>query len=213
MDPSRHFHGGRHHALPRRSAPRVSSVIALHERASDLRAARISSYRFVMLTPRSILLALVAVTALGCAKHPAAQPVPLPLPPPVPWSAPAPPPPVVAPAPPIVFMQRIEFDVASPLVRDEDLATLAHIAELLKQHPNVRLVEVCGHSDDGGELDPNFLLSQQRAEAVRAQLVSKGVEGPRLRTRAYGKSIPIYPNDTPQNRAHNRRVEFRILTQ
>ncbi len=110
-------------------------------------------------------------------------------------------------------MDRIEFESTSPLLPEAALATIARIADTLKQHPNIKLVEVCGHTDDGGELDPNFLLSQQRAETVRAHLVAKGIEATRLRSRAFGKAIPIFPNDTPANRAHNRRVDFRVLEQ
>jgi len=119
---------------------------------------------------------------------------------------------VVKPAP-ITIVERIEFEAGNPFVRDEDRALLDRIVETLKQRPNVKLVEVCGHTDDGGELDPNLVLSQQRAETVRGYLVSKGIDAARLRTRAYGKTIPIVPNDTPANRAHNRRVDFRILEQ
>lgn len=151
---------------------------------------------------------MATMALVGCAPPPAPvapiQPQPV-LPPP-----PPPPPP---PVPPITILDRVEFDSASPLLRAEEHARLDRIAAILKDHPNVRLVEICGHTDDGGELDPNLLLSQQRADLVRGYLVSKGVEGQRLRTRAYGKTIPIFPNDTPENRAHNRRVDFRILEQ
>ncbi|MBM4360515.1 MAG: OmpA family protein [Deltaproteobacteria bacterium] len=107
----------------------------------------------------------------------------------------------------------MEFDKGSPVIRDTDFARLGRIAEVLKQSPHVRMVELHGHTDDGGDADPNLVLSQQRAEAVRAYLVNQGVEGTRLRSRAFGKTIPIAPNATPAGRAQNRRVEFRIVEQ
>ena len=157
---------------------------------------------------RSSALGLFAAALVACA--PEVQVAPLSPPPPLP---PPPPPPVVVKPAPITIVERIEFEAGNPFVRDEDRALLDRIVETLKQRPNVKLVEVCGHTDDGGELDPNLVLSQQRAETVRGYLVSKGIDAARLRTRAYGKTIPIVPNDTPANRAHNRRVDFRILEQ
>jgi OOP family OmpA-OmpF porin len=112
-----------------------------------------------------------------------------------------------------VILERVEFDAGSPLLRDTDFPLLDRIAEQLKQHPEVVMVELHGHTDDGGEPDPNLVLSQQRAEAVRGYLVNKGVAGSRLRSRAFGKTIPIAPNDTTEGRARNRRVDFRITQQ
>lgn len=153
---------------------------------------------------------LFVICALSCSPPPPTTPPPPPAPPPVPA---APPPPVPVARPAIVIMDRIAFDSASPLIRDSEYATLNRVAELLQQNPHVTMVEIHGHTDDGGEVDPNLLLSQQRAEAVRGYLVNKGVSGARLRTRAFGKTIPIAPNDTPDGRAQNRRVDFRIVGQ
>lgn len=155
---------------------------------------------------RTLALLPVALAFLACDPPPPPPPVYAPQPPPVA------PPPVAKPAP-MVIADRIEFDSGSPLLRDVDRPTLDRIADLLQKNPHVRLVEIHGHTDDGGEPDPNTLLSQQRAEAVRAYLVTKGVDANRLRTRAFGKSVPIFPNDTPDGRARNRRVELRILEQ
>jgi OOP family OmpA-OmpF porin len=120
----------------------------------------------------------------------------------------------MAPAPaPLVILDRIEFDSGSPLVRDQDRPVLDRIVEALKQRPNVRLVEIHRHTDDGGERDPNLVLSQQRADTVRAYLVTRGIDGVRLRSRAFGKTVPLFPNDTAEGRAKNRRVDFRILEQ
>jgi outer membrane protein OmpA-like peptidoglycan-associated protein len=147
-------------------------------------------------------------SALGCEAQLRVQPLP-PAPPPAPTAAP----PAPAKPAPITILDRVEFDSAGSLLRDQDRPTLDRIAKLLKDNPHVKLVELHGHTDDGGELDPNLLLSQQRAEVVRSYLVSQGVDAARLRTRAFGKTVPIEPNDTPQGRARNRRVDFRIVEQ
>ena len=69
-------------------------------------------------------------------------------------------------------------------------------------------IEVQGHTDNVGNDAYNMKLSQSRADAVRAYLVSHGVEASRLVSKGYGFHQPLVPNDTPANRALNRRVQF-----
>ena len=54
----------------------------------------------------------------------------------------------------------------------------------------------------------NLTLSQQRADAVKAQLITMGIDASRLTTKGFGDSKPIGTNDTPSGKANNRRVEF-----
>src|SRR6202041_1599888 len=69
-------------------------------------------------------------------------------------------------------------------------------------------IEVQGHTDNVGADAYNMNLSQTRADAVRAYLVSHGVAASRLISKGYGFHQPLVPNDTPANRALNRRVQF-----
>jgi OOP family OmpA-OmpF porin len=69
-------------------------------------------------------------------------------------------------------------------------------------------IEVQGHTDNVGADAYNMNLSQARADAVRAYLVSHGVAASRLISKGYGFHQPLVPNDTPANRALNRRVQF-----
>lgn len=75
-------------------------------------------------------------------------------------------------------------------------------------------VEIAGHTDSKGSDKYNKDLSQRRAEAVREYLIDKGVKGESLKAVGYGESEPkIKPEKTDDDRAINRRVEFRVLGQ
>ncbi len=71
--------------------------------------------------------------------------------------------------------------------------------------------EVAGHTSSAGTHEYNMALSQRRAEAVRAYLVSKGVSDKRLFARGYGEVSPLYPNDNEGRNWRNRRVELRRI--
>lgn len=71
-----------------------------------------------------------------------------------------------------------------------------------------RSITIEGYTDSRGTDDANVALSQRRAEAVRAYLVSRGYEGDRIQARGLGKSQPIASNDNAEGRANNRRVEI-----
>jgi outer membrane protein OmpA-like peptidoglycan-associated protein len=93
----------------------------------------------------------------------------------------------------------------SPDYRD-DLAAAATVFN--KYQDTYILVE--GHTDDTGTDEINIPLSERRAKAVSAFLVSQGVDPNRLEEQWYGSSQPKYPNDSPENQAKNRRVELAI---
>lgn len=93
---------------------------------------------------------------------------------------------------------------------------LEDIAEVLQKHPEVRQLEVGGHTADVGD-DPEqnafeMKLSQERAEAVVNFLVSKHkINASRLKAVGYGDTKPIADNATKEGRIANRRVEFKIV--
>jgi len=102
----------------------------------------------------------------------------------------------------------IYFDVNKDVVKPESYGTLKGIADILNEVPDVK-VKIVGHTDSDGADAANLDLSKRRAAAVKAELVKTfNVNGDRLVTDGMGKTQPVAPNDTPCNKALNRRVEF-----
>jgi outer membrane protein OmpA-like peptidoglycan-associated protein len=104
----------------------------------------------------------------------------------------------------------ITFESGSARLTPEGKATVEKIGEILLAHPSVR-VEIAGHTDSDGDEAANLTLSQKRVDQVRKALSRQGIDPWRMRAKGYGESHPIAPNDTAENKAKNRRVEFNII--
>ena len=108
---------------------------------------------------------------------------------------------------------RVYFDPNSTKVKPEYYDEIAKLAIYLKEHPNVK-VEIQGHTDrtPNSSYSYNIRLSQKRAEAVKRVLVERfGISPDRIIAKGYGFTKPIAPNDTPEGRAKNRRVEVVVI--
>jgi outer membrane protein OmpA-like peptidoglycan-associated protein len=81
----------------------------------------------------------------------------------------------------------------------------------LEKNKDVGPVIIEGHTDNVGSRAYNTDLSKRRAKAVETYLVSKGIAAKRLRSDGFGFDKPVAPNDTPLNRAKNRRTEFKVV--
>ena len=102
----------------------------------------------------------------------------------------------------------ILFDSGSDRIKAESYGTLKDIATVLSENAGVR-VRIIGHTDSDGEDAVNLELSKRRAAAVKEVLRSEfAIDAARLETDGKGESLPAGPNDTPQGKANNRRVEF-----
>ena len=102
----------------------------------------------------------------------------------------------------------IYFDVNKDVVKPESYGTLKEIAAILNEVPDVK-VKIVGFTDADGADAANLDLSKRRAASVKNELVkSFSVNGDRLVTDGMGEGQPVAPNDTPANKALNRRVEF-----
>jgi len=102
----------------------------------------------------------------------------------------------------------ITFDVNSDKIKPESYGTLKDIASVLKENAAVK-VKIIGHTDADGDAAKNLDLSKRRALSVKNELSKNfGIDASRMETDGKGKTEPIAPNDTPANKAQNRRVEF-----
>ncbi len=101
----------------------------------------------------------------------------------------------------------ILFETGKATLKPESMADIQSVADYMKKNPSVRF-EVQGHCDNQGSDKVNDPLSQQRAEAIVAELAKLGVDEWNLRAVGKGSHEPVADNKTEEGRAQNRRVEF-----
>lgn len=105
---------------------------------------------------------------------------------------------------------RVLFDTGKAEVKGDGQVAIDRIASLLKDKTTANVI-IEGHTDSTGSPQLNQRLSEQRADSVRAGLVSRGVPLARLQTKGLGLSQPVAENATEDGRAQNRRVEIVML--
>jgi OOP family OmpA-OmpF porin len=108
-----------------------------------------------------------------------------------------------------VTLTNIFFEFASAKLEKESFFELDRLIEIMQKNPNMA-IEMQGHTDNVGSAESNLRLSQNRADAVRDYIVSKGIPLNRVFSVGFGESRPISSNETTEGQAKNRRVEFVI---
>ena len=152
------------------------------------------------------------VAAPYVAPAPAPEPVVAPAPAPAPVAEPAP---VVKAAPvptseKVSFAAEALFDFDKSIVKPQGKAALDDLLAKL-EGMNTEVMVTVGHTDSIGSDDYNQKLSQRRAEAVKAYIVSKGVDPSRVYTEGKGETQPVADNTTAEGRAKNRRVTVEVV--
>ncbi len=104
----------------------------------------------------------------------------------------------------------IRFDSGSAVLKPESSGILMEVLDMLEDYDDLSL-RIEGHTDSDGSDSANQTLSEQRAEAVAAWLIDKGIDRDRLETAGFGESQPVADNGTPEGKAENRRSVFRKL--
>lgn len=100
------------------------------------------------------------------------------------------------------------FAFDSAVIKSDFYPVLDQTKKIFDAYPTMK-VQIDGHADSTGPEAYNQVLSERRANAVMGYLVNKvGVEASRLTAVGHGEMKPAFPNDTKENRAKNRRVEF-----
>jgi OOP family OmpA-OmpF porin len=107
----------------------------------------------------------------------------------------------------VKITQQIHFETGKDKIRSESFPILDAVVEVLENNSDIKL-QVQGHTDDVGTNKNNLDLSTRRAASVRKYLVSRGVSVERLDSTGFGEEVPLVENNSTENRALNRRVQF-----
>lgn len=107
-------------------------------------------------------------------------------------------------------LNHLYFDVNKWDIKHESLPTLHKLYLSFTKNPKL-VIEIAGHTDNVGDETTNHRLSQNRADAIKAYLVKKGINESRILTKGFGEKNPIASNDDETGRAKNRRIEILVL--
>jgi len=107
----------------------------------------------------------------------------------------------------VVTLGDVLFRTGQSQLQPASAVNLAKLADFFKRHPE-RTASIEGHTDSVGSANANLALSERRAQAVMVALTRLGVPADRLRTQAFGETLPTASNDNATGRQMNRRVEI-----
>lgn len=111
----------------------------------------------------------------------------------------------------VIRLNNIFFETAKAELLPTSQTELNGLIAILNENPGMK-IEIRGHTDNVGSDETNQKLSENRSKSVVDYLVGKGIDPSRLQYKGFGESAPATTNDTPEGRAINRRVEFRVIS-
>ena len=107
-------------------------------------------------------------------------------------------------------LEGVQFNTGTAVLKPVSHKKLSPLIEYMKTKPRIH-IELSGHTDNQGDPEANLLLSEERAKAVRAYIVSQGIDEHRIAVTGFGDMKPVADNRTEAGRAKNRRTEVRII--
>jgi outer membrane protein OmpA-like peptidoglycan-associated protein len=110
----------------------------------------------------------------------------------------------------VIRLNNLLFEQGKSKIDPSSYEELDLLVAMMKQQKSM-VIQLEGHTDYLGDPDKNLKLSEQRVEKVKDYLVSKGIRKNRIKTKAFGGTMPLSRDDTPEAHRLNRRVEVRIL--
>ena len=117
---------------------------------------------------------------------------------------------VLTPSGETIRLNNLIFPQGKAVIDPKSFNELDEVAQMMKENSKME-IQLEGHTDNQGSAKANLKLSEDRVEAVKKYLVSKGIAKDRVKTKSFGGSQPLSNEMTQEARAKNRRVEMRIL--
>lgn len=111
----------------------------------------------------------------------------------------------------VILLEQVQFAFDDDKVLDASLPLLQQVTTAMMAAPEIKVVEIQGHTDWIGTPEYNADLSQRRMDAVLAYLIEQGLSPDRIVPVGYGEACPLTDNSTEEGRAENRRVQFIVL--
>ena len=106
----------------------------------------------------------------------------------------------------------IEFETGKAVIKGFDVIDILEPASDKLYDDASTTIIITGHTDSEGDAMTNMILSQNRADAVKEYFIKHGVSSSRIKTIAYGESMPLVINDSEDDKQHNRRAEINIIS-
>jgi outer membrane protein OmpA-like peptidoglycan-associated protein len=110
----------------------------------------------------------------------------------------------------VMRLDNVIFPVGRSKINEESYPELNVVVDMMQEN-QAMVIQLEGHTDYQGDPKDNLKLSKERVESVRKYITSKGVERSRIKTKAFGGTMPLSRDNTPEAHRLNRRVELRIL--
>ena len=108
------------------------------------------------------------------------------------------------------ILEDCNFETGKATLQPGSYTVLDELVAYLQRKDDEK-IELGGHTDNVGNAKSNLVLSEARANTVRAYLLTKGIDPLRVTAKGYGMTVPVASNKTAEGRAQNRRTEVRIM--